>query len=97
MDLLFKRYASPFELLDSMILADKLLAFIEEFIQAINEETNKQAMWDMYLHKVYGITFLEFKEDCERQEKYNMDQKEAENVVTKSIDILKNFNPEEVK
>ena len=38
MDLLFKRYASPFVLLDNLILINSLSSFIDDFFNFINTE-----------------------------------------------------------
>lgn len=46
MDLLFKRYSNPYELMDQMILCGRFLDFICEFV----EITNDDLLWEYYLH-----------------------------------------------
>lgn len=53
MDLLFSRYASPFLLLDQMILTDRFSAFVSELLRIRNEEKDEQTLWEFFLHKVF--------------------------------------------
>ena len=60
MDLLFSRYASPFLLLDQMILTDRFSAFVSELLRIRNEEKDEQTLWEFFLHKVFDKSFYEF-------------------------------------
>ena len=53
MDLLFKRYASPFILLDNLILISSSSSFIDDLFKFINEEKGEQTNWEFFLHKVF--------------------------------------------
>ena len=57
MDLLFKRYASPFLLLDSMIQVNGFHEFVIELLTVTNEDM----LYDVWLHKVYDKSFDDFK------------------------------------
>jgi hypothetical protein len=88
MDLLFKRYASPFVLLDSLILTSSCADFIDEFFNFVNED--KQ--WEFFLHKVYDETWGEFKDRI--GEEHEEKQINLGATIIKSKNMLKNFTPE---
>ena len=74
MDLLFKRYSNPYELMDQMILCGRFLDFICEFV----EITNDDLLWEYYLHYPFlEMSYDEFKRrlgigDDEPQPKSNI-------------------------
>ena len=72
MDLLFTRYASPFLLLDQLILTNSLSGYIDDLFTIISEEKQEQTMWEFFLHKVYDKTWKEFCEnhDTKKGERY---------------------------
>ena len=88
MDLLFKRYASPFLLLDSLILTNSLNKFISDFIDFVNKDKE----WEFFLHKIYDQTWDEFSDSI----KQSNDQTPIDLGATlmKSKNILNNFTPE---
>ena len=84
MDLLFKRYASPFLLLDEIILTDKLT----EFVSHIVDETNNEQEWEFFLHKVFDKSFREFKESLRTTERpREMSKLDIETTIKDSLDI----------
>ncbi len=91
MDLLFKRYSNPYELMDQMILCGRFLDFICEFV----EITNDDLLWEYYLHYPFlEMSYDEFKirlgiGDDEPQPKSNL-----EATVKQSMNILDNFVPD---
>lgn len=93
MDLLFKKYASPFLLLDGMISTGRFCEFINEFLK-INDEDQK---WEFYLNKVEGKSYAEFLETIETKERQKSFQKvskqQAETTIKNSYDILNGFIP----
>ena len=92
MDLLFSRYASPFVLLDSLILTNSTSEFITDMFKFINEEQEEKTQWEFFLHKVYDKTWKEFIDEI----KTSNEQKEIDLGATlnKSKNMLKNFTPE---
>ena len=92
MDLLFKRYASPFVLLDSLILTHSLNNFINDFFDFIIEERKEKTEWEFFLHKVYDKSWGEFSDSI----KQSNDQTPIDlgATLTKSKNILNNFTPE---
>lgn len=92
MDLLFKRYASPFILLDELILTKSLSAYIDDLFIIIGEEKQEQTKWEFFLHKVYDKSWKEFCEELEiSNDTENIDLGET---VIKSKNILTNFTPD---
>ncbi len=91
MDLLFKRYASPYLILDDMIRAGKL----SEFILVVVNKENEQTQWEFWLHKVYGMGFEEYKQECKRNDKQAlaMSDEQVESTVSNARNILKGFKP----
>ena len=96
MDLLFKRYASPFPFMDGMILTGRFNEFVRELVHAHNIENEEKIEWEVYLHKVQGMTFSEFHEQIEQdKELQNMTEETKVSNVQTAMNILNNFNPKE--
>ena len=89
MDLLFKRYASPFLLIDNLITAKRFLEFILEFIDIVNDAD----IYDLWLHRIYDKSYPEFKKeilDCRTDDIVDQD---VETTINESMNILNNFKP----
>ena len=96
MDLLFKRYASPFLFVDGMIQTGRFCDFVDDFIKTINQEKEDQNDWEFFLHKVWEGSFKDFKEEIENnKQNQNMSKRTVETTVNHSMNILNSFNPEE--
>ena len=101
MDLLFKKYASPFSLLDLMLQSNRFNEFVDEVIDAYNDEL----LWQMYLSLLANPfyennkSFDEFKKQLKEQtiqEPNNkITEKEIEATINHSKEILNGFNPYE--
>ena len=87
MDLLFTRYASPFVLLDGLILTNSLKNFVDDFFDFINEDRE----WEFFLHKVYDKSWNEFVNDIEQSE--NQTPIDLGATLVKSKNMLSNFTP----
>ena len=87
MDLLFVRYASPFVLLDGLILTNSLKNFVDDFFDFINEDRE----WEFFLHKVYDKSWSEFSNEMEQSE--NQKQVDLGATIVKSKNMLNNFTP----
>ena len=88
MDLLFVRYASPFVLLDGLILTNSLKNFVDDFFDFINEDRE----WEFFLHKVYDKSWSEFSNEMKQSE--NQKQVDLGATIVKSKNMLNNFTPE---
>lgn len=91
MDLLFKRYASPFIFVDQMILTSQFSEFVTEIIEMDADDN----LWQFFLHKVDGKTFDEWKESLTGRITggSTMTQNEVETTINESFDILNGFEP----
>ena len=87
MDLLFVRYASPFILLDGLILTNSLKNFVDDFFDFINEDRE----WEFFLHKVYDKSWSEFSNEMKQSE--NQKQVDLGATIVKSKNMLNNFTP----
>lgn len=99
MDLLFKRYASPFELLEAYISTGRFAEFVLGFIRMNNEEMELKFEWDFYLHRVFDKSFDEYRNEYREVNRINeqnsaMSAATVESIVADAQNILKHFNPE---
>ena len=96
MDLLAKRYASPFLVLDEFIRNHQLYDFVAEVFKTMAEEKIHDARWQFYLHKVYDMSFEDYVRKCEQPQKGNqqMTHEEIKNVISASRNMLEGFKPE---
>lgn len=91
MDLLFKRYASPFLLLDGYIQTSRFT----ECIKAICKQKADDDKWEFFLHKVWDKSYPEFCDALKTsQDLNNMSERDVEKTVQKSMSILENFSPQ---
>ena len=89
MDLLFTRYASPFVLLDGLIMTNSLNNFVDDFFDFVNEERN----WEFFLHKIYDKSWSEFSDSIKQSE--NNEPIDLGATLVKSKNMLNNFTPTE--
>ena len=87
MDLLFKRYASPFLILDSYIENKSLTSFLRTLYEKVGEER----MWEVWLHKVDNQSLDEFKDSIvEANEKVDNSTDTINDILSNSLDISRN-------
>ena len=87
MDLLFVRYASPFVLLDGLIITGSLSNYIYDFFGFVNEDRE----WEFFLHKVYDQSWSDFVKEIEQSE--NQKPIDLGATLVKSKNMLNNFTP----
>ena len=87
MDLLFVRYASPFVLLDGLIITGSLSNYIYDFFGFVNEDRE----WEFFLHKVYDKSSSEFSNEMKQSE--NQKPVDLGATIVKSKNMLNNFTP----
>ena len=96
MDLLSKRYASPFSLLDNLIQAEQFNEWVESFLNKQAQEDNDKKMWEFFLHKVFDKSFDEWEKEAKTDQASNtvgvMDEAKKEEIIKRSEDILNGFN-----
>lgn len=99
MDLLFKKYASPFSLLDEVIKVSQFEDWVVFFLKKQDAEKNEHTMWEFYLHKVYDKNFQEWKKEVTNTTTDSsgtvvaMDEAKKEEIIQNSKSILDGFNP----
>ena len=92
MDLLFKRYADPFSLIDGYIQTSRFCEFIHGFAKQKAEDDR----WEFFLHKVWDKTYPEFCDALQNsQDLQEMSEYDIETTIKKSMNILGNFTPEQ--
>ena len=97
MDLLFKRYASPFLLLDTYIESNELF----EFIETIYEREEEEKLWEIHLSTLAinlyagkAQSFNDFLKSSKSPKSNRMTKEEIEVTLKDSMDILNSFKPE---
>ena len=90
MDLLFKRYASPYLLVDEMILAGQF----SDFVTQLTEYDADQNLWEFFLHKVDGQSFNDWKASLDAEQSNQMSDDQIETTINDSYFILNNFEPD---
>ena len=94
MDLLFKRYASPFLFMGETIRSNRFDEFVFEFVQTVNKENEEQTSWEFYLNKVQEGSFKDFVDELENNKNnQEMTEEKIEEIVQHSMKILNNFDP----
>lgn len=97
MDLLFKRYASPFVLLDRVIGSGQFC----DFLDVLDEQKKEEEMWEFYIHKLPswdGRTYQEFKDGIGTGRKQEIEvpsDEQLETTISDSYDIMMNFKLEQ--
>nr|WP_278547618.1 hypothetical protein [Catenibacterium mitsuokai] len=97
MDLVYKRYSNPMELIDNMISFSNFSEFILELADNVSDEK----LYDIWKSKVYDKSYTDFKNEMMAKWKKNtgietsetMTDEEMETTINDSYEILNNFNP----
>ena len=81
--------------MDGMIRTGRFCEFVNNFVENVNKDKEEQMDWDFFLHKVFDMTFQEFKEKIENsKQNQSMSERTMETTIIHSQNILRNFNPE---
>ena len=92
MDLLFRRYASPFSLLTEYIQTCRFY----EFIQTLCRLKRDDDRYEYYIHRVWDKSYGEFCDILDTTEKQQgMSDHDMETTIMESMKILNNFKPEQ--
>ena len=92
MDLLFKRYASPFLLVDQVISVGQFSDFVLQLV----EQDADDALWDFFLHKVDGQSFNDWKLTLNLPQKNSeISDEQIGETINSSFNILNGFEPDE--
>lgn len=106
MDLLYSRYASPFELMSLYINQGRLGEFVSEILEMnfrrqkeAAEKENDERLWSLYIHSMPEMTFTEWKESLSVSAKNKeagkaVSKMEVNAAIQRSKEILRSFVPE---
>ena len=94
MDRLYHRYADPFSFINGMIRTGRFEEFVSDFKAATDSEKEEKANWEVWLHKVWDVTYGDFKQGIEDTKKnQQMTIGAIETTINESQNILNDFNP----
>lgn len=94
MDRLYQRYADPFSFINGMIRTGRFCEFVSDFIYATNSEKEEKANWEIWLHKVFEMSYKDFKQSIEDTRiNQQTTQEQLETTMNESRDMLNDFNP----
>lgn len=90
--MLFQRYSDPFTLVNNMIRSRRLNEFVIQFMKLRNQDVEEKTVWEMWLHKVFDMTFAEFNSSLNRtEEPEQQTDEELADIVRNSWNMLDNF------
>ena len=75
-----------------MIRCGRLYEFICEVVAIRNEETEEQALWELWLHKDFAQSYTEFRESLEPSSTAETGEEDFASIIQQSREIL-NFVP----
>lgn len=94
MDLLFKRYASPFSFVNEMIKTRRFERFVIDFVKTVVKERDEQHNWEFFLHKIWSGTYQDFIDDIETtKSNLHMTKERERELIEHSNYIMDNFKP----
>ncbi len=98
MDLLAKRYASPFTVLEEMIRAGRFYDFVVEINAITSEETYEERLWEIWLHKIFNMEWSEWRESIRSGNvNHSLTESDLEATITASHELLTKFNPDNLE
>jgi hypothetical protein len=80
-------------LLDRMIATRRLEEFVVEFIRMDNEEQEEKTLWDIWLHRIFDKSFVEWKDSLKENDKAAPTTEELQSIARESMNILASFAP----
>lgn len=97
MDLLAKRYASPFLILDDFIRLQQVCEFVVETLTMIAEERIRDQRWEYWLHRVFDMSFEEYLRLCDepKHSKETINHKEIGSIISDSKMLVNGLSIEQ--
>ena len=81
--------------MDGMIRTGRFCEFVDSFVEIVNKDKEEKTNWEFFLHKVFDLSYKDFKEQIENnRQNLRMSKQTMETTILHSQDILRNFNPE---
>lgn len=75
-----------------MIRSGRFCEFVCEVVAIQNEETEEQALWELWLHKDAAQSYAEFRESLEPSSTADTSEEDLASIIQQSREIL-NFAP----
>lgn len=75
-----------------MIRSGRFCEFACELVEIQNEETEEQALWELWLHKDFAQSYAEFRESLEPGSAAEDSEEDLASIIQQSREIL-NFVP----
>ena len=92
MDLLFKRYASPYSFIQGMIDTGRFEEFVKNFVLTVNKEKSDKTEWEFFLHKVFDKSYNEWQEEVRTINKnQQISAVDVETIIKHTNDIINQF------
>lgn len=91
MDLLHREYASPFILIDNLLICGMFSEWVDEFLK----EHKEKIKWEHWLHKIHDKSWDEYNDLYISQPIEKVSKKDLETTVTDSFNILNDFTTDE--
>ena len=88
MDLIFKRYSSPFLLVDEMIINCQLDVFIVEIL----EKNLDEKRYELWMHRVFNKSYQEWYDENFGKD-VAQEKVDVENIIKDSMDVLNVIQP----
>lgn len=91
----YKRYANPSFLLNEYIKLGRFEEFVAELDEIRHKEIEDDTLWQFYLHKVFNVSYSEFK-NANNIHEIEAKQQEIDfgTTIQDSYNILQNFHPD---
>lgn len=80
-------------LLDRMISSGRLEEFVDDFVCIYNEEQEDKTLWEIWLHRIFDKSFVEWKDSISGKEKAAPTPEELRSIAQDSMSILAGFAP----
>lgn len=98
--MLFRRYASPFLLMEQMLKCGRFAEWVDELLKMHNKDINDQTMWEWYLHHTWlDKSYNEFRRqvgvDVQETTAPAPEKADFKTVFSNTASILNSFVPED--
>lgn len=89
MDLVFSRYSSPFQLIDTLIENNQLNDWIYDFVDIVNEDK----IYNLWLHKGVFTSYEEFRNGINLKSSEQSESFDVNEVLESSMSVIDEIQP----
>lgn len=77
-----------------MLRCGRFADFVTDFQSTVESEKEEKAQWEVWLHKVFDISYTDFKQGIkDTKQNMQMTTEDVGTTIKDSKDILNNFKP----